>query len=509
MNQITLTQLLGSVWRHRRVSGLAFLSVLLLTASIFVLAPRKYGSEGRLFVRLGRNNSGLDPTNGSQNISIQDSRETEILSVAEIAKSRAVIEQVVDRVGSDRINQSWWGAVEAPGSSELDLAAAMRDGGIDAATYRRLRNREQAARTIERNLTVKTEKKTSVISVFVRANTPQLAREIAVAILDATREKHLEVHSVGGSTEFFDSEFEKHQRLVDEAITRQAEFRSDLGILSLEGARGTLQQIISRLENDLISAEVELAQAEERVSRLDQELAKIEATIEVPVVGRERLSFEDSRTELYRLKNERARLAATMSDENPVIRQLDEAIREAESGLQSMTVDRTESAREINPVFENIKTSQVQALADRAAAASRFENLRRKKVDAEGRLADLNAAEVTAEQFRRSVEIAKQYLSTYATKRGESRVLQELDRQRISDLVIAQPATLMLKKVSPRGSILFPIGLVAAGLAALGVALICDRADDAPKDADEPKELLGVPVLVTLPRVSTHHNMVN
>ena len=106
MNQITVSQVVGALLRHKIKSIIVFLLVMMFAVAVFVVWPRKFGSEGRLFVQLGRNNSGLNSTGGSQSVSIQDSRETEILSVAEIAKSRAVIEAVVDEIGPEQILES-------------------------------------------------------------------------------------------------------------------------------------------------------------------------------------------------------------------------------------------------------------------------------------------------------------------------------------------------------------------------------------------------------------------
>ena len=78
MNQITLSHLFGALLRHKLSVFLLFSSIVILSLVAFIFWPREFGSEGRLYVQLGRNNSGLDPTLGAKSIAIQDSRETEI-----------------------------------------------------------------------------------------------------------------------------------------------------------------------------------------------------------------------------------------------------------------------------------------------------------------------------------------------------------------------------------------------------------------------------------------------
>src|SRR6478736_3242175 len=73
------------------VSCLAFVSALFM--------PRSYYSEARLFVRFGRENQ-VDPiAAGGQMVSLYESRESEINSLIEILKSRAVLDRVVEELG--------------------------------------------------------------------------------------------------------------------------------------------------------------------------------------------------------------------------------------------------------------------------------------------------------------------------------------------------------------------------------------------------------------------------
>ena len=100
---LTIGQILSALKRHKFKSFLAWLIVFSAVIVMFLLWPRKFGSEGRLYIQLGRNNTTLTPTSGTGSVSIQDTRETEIRSVLEIIKSRAVLEAAVKDLGAERI----------------------------------------------------------------------------------------------------------------------------------------------------------------------------------------------------------------------------------------------------------------------------------------------------------------------------------------------------------------------------------------------------------------------
>src|SRR5437660_3163225 len=102
------------VYRQRRKAIAVALAVLFVTALVTWLSPRAYRAQAKLFVRLGRENATLDPTatlGQAQVVAVQQSRENEINTAAEVLKSRVLVDQVVDAVGPRAILD---GRVEPP-----------------------------------------------------------------------------------------------------------------------------------------------------------------------------------------------------------------------------------------------------------------------------------------------------------------------------------------------------------------------------------------------------------
>ena len=93
-----------AIWRYRALGIACGLATLLLVGVAWTVAPRKYRSEAKLFVRVGKETVTLDPTaTMGQTISIYEARETELNSVADVLGSRSVLELVVDRLGAETI----------------------------------------------------------------------------------------------------------------------------------------------------------------------------------------------------------------------------------------------------------------------------------------------------------------------------------------------------------------------------------------------------------------------
>jgi uncharacterized protein involved in exopolysaccharide biosynthesis len=506
--QLTLAQIFGALMRHRYQAFLAWFVVMLMVTAAFILLPKKYGSQGQLYIQMGRNNSSISPTSGSASISIQDTRETEIRSVVEFIGSRAVLEAVVDDIGAAEILASPWDGW-LPEIS-LPKFGSSSSGDMTPEEYAARREKEKATKALESSLDVHTEKKTSVISIYIKANSAKLAQRIVDRIIEHTRSVHLKVHASARSASFFDSQYAQQESKLVDAVEKLAKFRNSRNVLSVGAERSTLQNILSTLENDVLMAEVNVNQGAESLRKLQSLIAKTEAQIAVPKTGVERLSYEDSRTKVFELETERDRLVAKYSAQHPRVLEIDQQLKLNKASLNSMVGDRTESAMMSNPVYEDIKVDLIRAETSYSGSVARLKSLREKYDLSLEKLEDVNTAEVTADQLQRNVEVARKYLGDSTQKLGEALAMSLLDDKEISDIAVAQDATLGLKHISPKGSIFLPLGFIVGCFAALATALFYERNHLSPSlNEGEVEQVLGLPVLVTLPRVYSSRNMVN
>ena len=506
-HQITISDILAALIENRLRVILTFVLVMLFVFATYLVWPRKYGSEGRLFVQLGRTGTGMDPTPGGQSISIQDSRETEVLSVAELVKSRAVIAKVVERVGADEILKSPLDVLPNIPRPSFSLGS---ENGMSKEEYEKLKRFELACKQLEEDLEVSTEKKTCVISVYCTANSALTAQKVVSGILEETQAKHVEVNSVSRSKAFFEDNFDKRQ---DDLIASQHElskFRNENRFLSISGAVNTQQSVLNKIALELIDADVLLQQAETRLANIRQQMSDIKPTVSIPTRGVEKLSTEDSKTELFKLEAELKRQEKLVSANHPRLAVLEESVKALRDQIEVMPSDRTESMEQLNPVYEKIKVALVNAVADERAARSRLENLRSKHQAAEERLIELNGLVISASQLNRNVDIAQRNLELFIQKRAESTIIAELDRTKISDVVVAQEATLPIKHHSPKGALMMGAGMMLALLCSLAMALFLNRNNYGDfVDVEDLERELEIPVLVTLPRVAAIRNMVS
>jgi len=510
--QLTLTQIISAILRHKMKVLMVFMMVMVLIVAMFVIWPRQYASEGRIYVQRGGNTSGISPIASNSGVTIQDSHESEIRSVVQIISSRAAVEAVVDEVGVEPILESPFDKLLPSLSIPDFLKGGSRKlvDGISPEEFKRLKRREVAIEKLFRNMTVYAEKKTSVISVYIKGSSPQLAQQLVQRIFDETQRIHNSSHTTKGSTIFFEKQVELAEDRYQDALKQQESFRNEHGFLSIGEARGTLEKIVSELEQSMITAEIELEASSMKVRQLRATLASTQKQIPLATSGVERKSFEDAQSDLFRAEDELAQSIAQLSLDHPRVQQSKKRLEVMRLRANNLQNDRVESKMQANPVHESLNIELAKALADQASSKARLIASRDAYAVQNKRISEMNANEVEAMKLYDRISTAHSEWELFKNKGIEAMAKKELDDSKISTIVIVQDPSIVVKPISPKASMFLPLGALMGVLTGLTVALFFERNHlSASLNEGEVEQILEMPVLVTLPRVYSSRNMVN
>jgi uncharacterized protein involved in exopolysaccharide biosynthesis len=87
----------------------------------------------------------------------------------------------------------------------------------------------------------------------------------------------------------------------------------------------------------------------------------------------------------------------------------------------------------------------------------------------------------------------------YLRKEEEARISDALDRQRFSNVVVAEPATVPFTPQA-RWLLVALLGMLFAGVASVVLAFVMDRWDPSFRTPEEVESFLGTPVVAAFPR---------
>jgi polysaccharide biosynthesis protein PslE len=455
-------------WRHKGKMLLTFLAGVALVLTYLSFAPRRFQSEAKLLVRIGRESITLDPTaTTGQYVAVAESRDSEMHAIEELLGSRAAAEKIVDQFGP--------GVILEKKSSGISLGDRL--GWLDAYNLNPLKVyslRDKAVKALQRNLGISAGKKSNVLSISYRAEDPQLAHDVLEALLRTTREEHLRVHRTTGSQAFFESQRELLSADLIQQEQRLREFKDRHGLAALAMQRDTQVALIGSLQGDLLRARAEQSAVQAEVDLRRQQLGdQPSLVVTEQTTGQPQTAKQTLREKLYELEVREQELAARLKDDAPQIVQIRTQIAEARR-IAGEEQTNTETKKGINQTHQAAALALQERQAQLVALAARTQSLDTKIAGASEELKKLNAAEMELTRLERELELTRASYRKYSENLEQARIDNELEAAKISSLNLMQPPSLSATPVSPQPLPTLALGFVAAVIASFGVALVAE-----------------------------------
>ncbi|HEX5447101.1 MAG TPA: GumC family protein [Pirellulales bacterium] len=481
-SEVNLRDLYRIFLRHQRRMLLFFLAAMGASAGIIVFAPRSYRSEGRLFVRLGRENVAIDPTatlGQPAAVAIPINRESELNSVVALLKSRMLAEKVVDELGPQTILHPKLSGLFASSSgvSQKELPAAKAGLALwgDLRLLDSLPDREKAVLALLKSLRIETIKKSDVVQISCESPTPELSQQVVETLIERYLDEHIEANRTPGSRQFFAQQTE---RLRNELSAKEAELlalKNETGLAAPEEQRKLMVVQIARLEDELLTAEAaaEAARAEVR-SVTDKLTAFPETKVTAHTTGYANMASDTMRAKLYELEMKEQELQAKYTDAHPELRRLREQLSQSRAILQREDRSRTQVTTGPSRTNEQAQLALLEREPAMAALAAKAETLRRQLAEARERMAVLNGNDLRVARLSREVALEEANYRKYSETLEQAKIDEALQLERISNIRVVQPASYEMKPVRPRRLLTLALGGVIGLCGAVGLALMAE-----------------------------------
>ena len=497
-----IREFLRSLYRHKRKTLALALGILALTVVVILFAPRKYQSEGKLYIQIGRESVTLDPTatTGEMIPLQQTDRSQEIATVIDVLNSRGVLEQVVDSLGPEVVLGK-----SGEHTSDVGLIRRMVSGAIETAvgivkSIDPISPREEALIRLERNLEVEAQRDSTLISIRYDTKSPKLAQLVAQSLMDAYRSEHLRLHRTSGSREFFAQQHSALENKLNEVVGKLRDAKNRLHMVSIESRRETLENRLASIELSRVVALQQVAAAEARVSMLKKQIDTLPARMVSEETTLPNTGADALREQLYLLQVILMEQEAKFNSDHPALQATRKQVREAEAMLAQESRARQETTSDVNPNYQSLALSLASATSELAALQAGKYQLEDQRTQVLGELKVLNDHELEIDQLEREAQLAREKYFRYADNLEQARIDEELDNERISNVIIAQHATLAEKPVSPKKSLLVGLALVLTLAAAVALVCFCELINDRIYTADQLQKSLQLPVLGVVPQ---------
>src|SRR4051812_35161422 len=356
------------------------------------LCPRKYASEAKLLVRLGRENLALDATaTTGALVSLNNTREAEINSVILALASRSNIEKVLDKIGDKDA-----------------MASPIK--------------REKALTDLTKCISVSSPKASTVVVLSAVGPSPERAQQTVQALLDVGLKEHVRINRTQGSYSFLAEQAALLKSQLDEASAALRDAKNQYGIVSLEGQRGSLQQQISTVELQQQDTQAALAASEAKIAEMRKDIANLPPQmIQQMVGGTPNNGLSDMRQKLYELQTREQALLSRKTDEHPDVLAIQEQVRASKQILDKEMPERGQAAA----ALLTMEKSQAASLKARQIS------LTDEHKQLLNQLEELNKHELDIVELERRVRLLDANYETYAKGLEQARIDDALKNEGI------------------------------------------------------------------------------
>ena len=454
------------VLKHRRAMVRTFSGVMLVVIAITFVGPKKYSSEAKLFVRLGRESVSLDPTaTTGQVISLNESRESEINSVFESLRSREVLGNVVSEVGAQVV-------LGKNAADDKTQTASLVQSLPFLAPYS---YEDEAIKHLSKHLGLSHAKKSSIINISYQAQSPELARTIVTRLVDQARETHMRVNRTDGSLEFFAAQVGMLRDKVASLEAKRNELKGRAGIANLPEQIALKLRQIDELQTRLIETESSLVASTAELKSQRELLATIPETVTASeTTGMPNTAIDGLREQLFILQARELELEARYDADHPLLTEIGKQVDAVQNLFEKEPV-QTQVEQQHNEVHQAVELATRNNESSVIALEAHVGALRDKLTPLRSELSELIASETQLAQLDREISIETANYIKYSDNLEQSRINQELESTNISNLNVLQQPSFSITPTSPKRLFNLSLGLVVAVVASVSVGVLREQ----------------------------------
>lgn len=473
---VSLREASSAVFRQIKIISLVFFVVLVVVTAVILLLPNRYEARMKVLVKNARADVIVSPEQTSNTQQSNEITEAQVNSEIELIRSRDLLTVVVKKAGLAR-----------------QLA---KNGNADSPEIV-----ERAVIRLEKDLQVSAIKKANIIEIKYQAASPAVAAEVLQALSDAYLDRHLQVHRVPGTGEFFEGQAAAYEGELKQAESALVAFENRNNIVSLPSQKEMgLKQVVDA-ESEAWRTEASGNETASRIQQTRQQLNRLDPRIStqrkaVP----HQYSVERLNTMLVELRHKRTQLLERFQPEDRLVKEVEQQIADTEAAVTKANQQQSvEQTTDVNPLRQSLELDLARAEADLMARQTRKQDLARQLNDAKAKLNALEGATLKHAEMERRVKELQVNYDLFAKKRDEALIADALDKQKISNVSIAETATAPNLPASPNRPLYLSLGLFLAGFVSIGAGIGAELMRNSIHTPRELETFIEYPVLATIP----------
>ncbi len=462
------------VFRHKWMILLTFATTAAAALLLAMFMPDQYESRVKILVKKIRVET---PVTGERTDAASDGNEiseSQINSEIALLKSRDLLEQVVKNTNLAR------------GEATKGEPTAQ---DVEKATYQ-----------LEKDLQIVPVKKANVIEVDYTSKSPEVAAEVLKQLSELYLDKHIKLHSPPGTHDFFKNQADQYESDLRKAENKFSSFQKKTGVVAINQQKDLGLNKFTETQARLNDLNGQIKETDERIAEIEKHLAATESRVSTHSrIMPNQESVERFNTMLVDLRNRRINLLTKFQPEDRLVKEVDEQIRTTTEALAKATrTTYSEQASDLNPLRQSLESELNKARIEQAGRYPLRENLAAQVSQYKQQLENLKGATTTNDDLTRQVKQADDNYRLYAQKQEESRISDELDKQKISNVSILEAPTVPRVPFKTNRPLTVLLGVGMGLLLGFGCAVVAEFFRETIHTPRELEALTGLPVVATV-----------
>jgi polysaccharide biosynthesis protein PslE len=445
-----LRDLLTIVFKHKY--KIIVTSILIFAgATVFALTtPKVYEAKSLLLIKFGREFLQRPEAGAGSGFAVPP--ETIIRGEISILKSRDLLNSVIKQIGIDTLYPD-----------------------LDKLSVEKTTPEQMAGRFFEESVSVTHINASSLLQVSFTHPDPYVAAKVVNTLVEAFKDKHLEVFS-GNNTEFLESQQKTFHNKLRDSESNLANFKEKNRVFSFEEQKTALIGQRSTLDTTLKTAQNQISELEQRIAFIKSPRWTVDISPEM-----------------------RTQLAALQQRERELLEKYTESSRTVQNQRQEMQTLRdsirrsSEEQRQIELAKNEGELSVVKARAD---------SLKRQLGQIEGEIRALEGTGRGLQDLKREATTQEQNYQTYARKLEESLIMDDMDRRKMVAISVVEKASpsMMPKQQKLGKKQIVAIGFFGGIAAGIALAFLLEFMTPAMTTPGSAERRLSLPVMVAITR---------
>ncbi|MCA9185953.1 MAG: Wzz/FepE/Etk N-terminal domain-containing protein [Pirellulaceae bacterium] len=465
-------------WRRRYWLLAGMLATMAMALAYLCIVGPRYDVVASLYYRMGQEIMPPPTIQGKQILVTR--RKEDVNNEIEILTSPDLMHEVVASLGEAFFTPpppvTQWQKIKRTLSNAKRAVTDTVQLALEKLGLRpKLTQLEKIELALSEQLDVELVEDTDVMSITLTTPAPDHGEIILERLLEAYHIRHLATHEDSGVRQFFTEQTQQRREELRASEARLLEFQIENDVWSLDTTTDESMSLHEKLQQDIVSAEAQLASLETELKSIDLQLADQPESVLI----RRRQQFNPVRAEyqerIATVALAGAAIASSYREGTPETLSWQEQREALQRGhqLEPELVPFDEeyglnSARVALQATSHSKSAELDGLR------KRVEVLHRRRQEVEQTLEKNVRVRSQAQQMQREVELLSKNYATYAGSYEEARITEVMNQASLANYRVVSPPTAIL---TPRGPSLKMV-LVAAAVAGMamasGLALVWD-----------------------------------